>query len=96
MTDSLPSKTMRLFAHYEVAERGLGPSSSLVIARVLEEGDHEDLQWLASIFGESRLSAWFAAHSDRLLTRRSRSFWRVVLGAPNSGDPVLGESLWPL
>jgi TorA maturation chaperone TorD len=96
MPDSLPKNTQRLFAHYEMADHGPTLSSGLIITKILEEGDRGDLQWLTHTYGESHLTTWLTEHGDRLLTRRSRSFWRTVLGIQDSTDPIPGESLWPL
>ena len=67
MPDCLPENTQRLFAHYEMAEHDLTPSSGLIITKILEEGDRGDLQWLSHTYGESHLTTWLTEHGDRLL-----------------------------
>ncbi len=96
MPDNLPRNALRLFAHYEGAEQLPAVSAELVIARLLEEGDGSDLRWLTRTYPEARLSTWLDEHGDRALSRRSRSFWRVVLDLSLPSTAAPGELLWPL
>ncbi len=92
---NLPAGTRRLFPHYEeVALTSQG--NSLVIARLLEDGDAADLAWLFGRFPESEIADWFSRHGGRLLSARSRAFWEDVLG--RSAGPAHPEAaaLWPL
>ncbi len=97
---SLPAGARRLFAAW--AEEDLTPerASSLLIARLLEDGDAADLAWLTVTIPEPELAAWLVRHGGRQLSRRSRAFWQVVLGA--AAGPALSENrpeaeaLWPL
>lgn len=96
MPETLPDTTHRLFAHYADVENLPTSSPGLVMARLLEEGNGPDLRWLTRRFAESRLSSWLDQHGNRQLTRRSRSFWRILLDRPESWVEGAGESLWPL
>jgi hypothetical protein len=96
---SLPAGARRLFPHY--AEEDLDPerAPSLLISRLLEDGDAADLAWLLEALPEPEIAAWLARHG-RLLSRRSRAFWGAVLGVETG--PVSrenrpdAEALWPL
>lgn len=90
---AIPPGARRLFPGYE--ERDL-QGSPLLIARLLEDGDREDLAWLTSAVPEEDLAAWLARHGGRQLSRRSRAFWEVVLGRPAGERPEAGDLLWPL
>ena len=93
---SVPAHALRLFPGHD--ESGLDPSSSQVIARLFEDGDARDLQWLTEAVSEERLAAWLERHGGRQLSRRSRAFWEVVLDRPaglRPQDPA-GSALWPL
>jgi len=96
MSDELPANACRLFAHYEDPTQLPAVSSQLVVARLLEEGDSSDLRWLTSAYPESQLSSWLDRHGSRLLSHRSRSFWRTVLARPDSPAQGPGDQLWPL
>jgi hypothetical protein len=92
---SLPAGARRLFPHYEEGDLDLGRAPSLLISRLLEDGDAADLVWLLEAFPEPELAAWLARHG-RLLSRRSRAFWGVVLGVEAGPVNPVAEALWPL
>lgn len=96
MSEKLPTNALRLFAHYEDAELLPSISPELVIPRLLEEGDASDLRWLVKRYPEPRLASWLDHHATRLLSRRSRSFWRIVLDRPDPSAAGPGEQLWRL
>lgn len=96
MSETLPDTTCRLFAHYEDVRNLPTTSPELVIASLLEEGDSTDLRWLTRRFPESRLRSWMDRHGHRQLTRRSRSFWNLVLDRSEPASESNGNPLWPL
>src|ERR1700676_5435121 len=72
-----------------------------VMARLLEDGDREDLAWLCRQLPASALAAWVERHGARRLSRRSLSFWAVTLDRPDllrERQPALQRrrELWPL
>jgi hypothetical protein len=87
---SLPEGTRRLFPHYEEV------GDSLVIARLLEDGDAADLAWLFNRFPESEVADWLSRHGGRLLSARSRAFWEGVLGVSAGPGHPEAAALWPL
>jgi hypothetical protein len=95
----LPAGVRRLFPHYEPADldpaRGGG---SLLVARLLEDGDGADLAWLAGAVPEPDLAAWLERRGGRQLSVRSRAFWQLLLGRPAAGEPPAANrsALWPL
>ena len=93
---SLPAATQRLFSGYGAADLSREGSASLVIARLLEDGDATDLAWLLRTIPEPALADWLARHGGRQLSRRSRAFWEVVLGRPAAQPPPEAMALWPL
>ncbi len=95
---SLPEGTRRLFPHYEEVDEELDAEvgDSLLIARLLEDGDAADLAWLSGRYPESELADWLARHGGRQLSPRSRAFWEVVLGRPAGPAHPEAEALWPL
>jgi hypothetical protein len=86
----------RLFTNYPEGDLTLDRGGPLLIARLLEDGDSEDLAALAAQVSEPALADWLARHGGRQLSRRSRAFWEVVLGI-EAGPSVPGAGeLWPL
>jgi hypothetical protein len=67
-----------------------------LIARLLEDGDREDLAWLARAVGREALAAWLARHGSRRLSRRSRAFAAAALEIEDPGPLPSAEALWPL
>lgn len=105
---SLPAATRRLFPESGDLLSGLldlQDHAPFVIGRLLEDGDREDLAWLFRTYGRERIAAWMRRRGARQLSRRSRAFWRTVLGEPeepnNPDEPATEDSdifraLWPL
>ena len=72
-----------------------------VMARLLEDGDREDLAWLCRQLPAGALAAWVERHGARRLSRRSLAFWAVTLDRPEflpERRPELDRrrALWPL
>lgn len=87
---SVPEGTRRLFPHHDEV------GDSLVIARLLEDGDAADLAWLFGRFSETEVADWLSRHGGRLLSARSRAFWEDVLGRPAGPAHPEAAALWPL
>jgi hypothetical protein len=85
-----PEGTRRLFPHYDEV------GDSLLIARLLEDGDAADLAWLFARFPENEIADWLSRHGGRLLSGRSRAFWEDVLGRPAGPVHPEAAALWPL
>jgi hypothetical protein len=91
----LPAATLRLFDGYAPAELARPEHRAFLIERLLEEGDREDLRWLAALAGEAELADFLRRAGGRRLSARSRAFWSLVLGQP---APAAAEEsdIWPL
>ena len=86
----------RLFPHHPL-DAVLGPPPSpFALARLLEDGSAQDLRALFAVLDESSARAWFLAHGARALSRRSRAFWRLVLGAETPRPTAEPHPFWPL
>jgi hypothetical protein len=93
---SLPRGARRLFSAYDEADLTSERSGSLLIARLLEDGDAADLGWLFRTFSEPAVAEWLARLGGRQLSRRSRAFWEVVLGVEAVPAGPVSDALWPL
>jgi hypothetical protein len=92
----MAAEVRRLFPHYEEEDLDLQRSRSLILARLLEEGDGADLAWLTASLPEVEIAEWLTRHGGRQLSRRSREFWRVVLGCDPGPVHPEAQALWPL
>lgn len=89
-----PAEALRLFPHYDPGDLDAAPG--FLIARLLEDGDGDDLRWLFAAVGEEAVRCWFAERGGRQLSARSRAFWRVALASEPSVSTAGSEDLWPL
>ena len=92
----LPEEARRLFAHYDEPENLAEGAPGLVMARLMEEGDSNDLRWLTDTYSKEQITEWFVQHGHRQLSYRSRSFWQSLLNRPNLATHDTAEELWPL
>ena len=96
MPDCLPDNARRLFAHYGKIDDLAASAPGMVMARLMEEGDSDDLRWLIDTYSEKQITEWFVQHGHRQLSRRSRSFWQLLLNRPDPTTPGTTDELWPL
>lgn len=92
----LPAGAQRLFPHSEGETLDLQHGRSLILARLLEDGDGADLAWLTANVPEAEIADWFGRHGGRQLSARSRELWRVVLGREPGPVHPEARALWPL
>lgn len=95
MSRRLPEAALRLFAHDTEPHTLVETAPEMVMGRLMEEGDSQDLRWLIANFSETRLSEWLDKH-DRRLSRRSRAFWQSLLNRPDLGNSRSADDLWLL
>jgi hypothetical protein len=93
---SLPAGARRLFSAYDEADLTPEKGGSLLMARLLEDGDAADLGWLFRTFPEPAVASWLSSHGSRKLSRRSRAFWEIVLATEAAPAGPASEALWPL
>jgi len=91
----MPEDARRLFPHYEDEALDLQHSRSLILGRLLEDGDGADLAWLTANVPEDEIAEWFSRHGGRQLSARSRELWRVVLGREPGLVHPEAKALWP-
>ena len=93
---AIPEATRRLFPGYADADLSdPARGRSLLISRLLEDGDSADLAWLCRAIPEEELGSWLESRGGRQLSVRSRAFWEVVLG--REAKTILERNpLWPL
>ena len=102
LTDpSDPSAAAAVSASRDAPQLDAAAPDPHVMARLLEDGDREDLAWLCRQVPASALAAWVERHGARRLSCRSLSFWAVTLDRPDllpERRPELERrrELWPL
>ncbi len=78
--DGLPVSLKWMLPEYDFREIRLDSHREVIIERVLERGNWEQLRWLFGIYGEKIVVDWVKNHGFRLLSKRSFALWCVVLG----------------
>lgn len=91
-----PDGTRRLFPHDEAPVPLAPEQRSHLLARLLEEGDGADLAWLTAHLPEAELADWLRRRGGRLLSRRSRVFWRLLLAVEPGPAAPGADQLWVL
>jgi hypothetical protein len=79
---TVPVHTMRLFAGVDPSTLSLQRDAPAIIACLLEQGDLEDLRWLAGVYPESTIID--VVLSAKSLPPRARNFWMVWFEVPDA------------
>lgn len=72
-----------------------------ILARVLERGRWEDVEWCLARYGRAGVHEFFRTVAHPEISARTVQFWRVVLGAEDERWPSLptfrsrSAALWP-
>jgi len=92
-----PQSTERLFPEGELrAFLEVGSGGGDVLARLLEEGETEDLRWMTKRWSREEVADFVRRFGARCLSRRSRRFWSVVLDVESGDPPAVSGELWLL
>jgi hypothetical protein len=78
----MPPHTMRLFAGVDAGGLHLQRDAAAIIACVLEQGDLEDVRWLACVYPTSAIIDVLLSPKD--LSARARNFWMVWFEEPDA------------
>jgi hypothetical protein len=79
---TMPAHTLRLFAQTGPDALHLQRNAGVIIARVLEQGDVEDLQWLSYVYPSSAIIDVLLSAKD--VSARARNFWIVWFEVPDA------------
>jgi len=92
----LPKKLAPLFPEYDISGMNAGRDKTLVIARVLESGGRDAIQWAFGRYGREELSGFIKEDGSRLLGARSLRLWSLVFGVKPEPVPAWRRSgTWP-
>lgn len=81
-------KTMRsLFWNVDFARLDVERDADLILSRVLERGRLHDVHWVVGQYGLERIRRFFNSAPRPEVSRRTRQFWRVALGAKDEKWP---------
>jgi len=92
----IPACVRARFPGVDETTLGAATHRDFLVARLLEEGDGDELAWLVRSVGLDAVADVVTRRGGRQLSRRSRVFWRRVLGVEPSAPHPLARELWPL
>lgn len=75
----LLSDSAWLFPEYEFEAMNLEDHKGVIIERILERGNWDEVRWLFKVYGETHVAKWVRNHGFRLLSKRSFALWRLTL-----------------
>jgi hypothetical protein len=75
----IPVSLAPYFQEYDLADLDISEDAHLIIGRVLEQGNRQELRWLFRSYGEARVKQFVSEYGFRALSKRSFNFWRTVL-----------------
>jgi len=85
------------FQEYDPESLQLDRDAELIIQRTLEHGTWEEIRWLFSTYGGSRIRDFVQQRGERMLSRVTFNYWRKLLGVRRwrrSPFPTAGKEVW--
>ena len=79
---TMPEHTMRLFDRVDPGSLHLQKDAAVIIARLLEQGDLEDLRWLTCVYPTSAVVDILLSASG--VSAMARSFWMTWFDVPDA------------
>jgi len=79
VSNSLPAGFKPFFQEYDLTELDPAAHADLIIQRILEYGDWEDIRWLFEIYGAARIRLFLRKYGERWLQPVAFNYWRKLL-----------------
>jgi len=77
---ALPHSMAPLFPEYDLQRLHLDRDTDLILSRILEQGNSEEINWATRHYSLKRRRAFLRTQGDRLLTPRTRNYWSWLWG----------------
>lgn len=84
----LPADSAWLFPENTFKDIRLDTHHGVIVERILERGNREQVSWLFRTYGEEDVARWVRQHGYRSLTRRSFALWRLALDVQDYVAPA--------
>jgi len=92
---ALPPSIKPYFQEYDFSRLAVDIHAELVIERVLNYGNLEELRWLFTQYGWSPITQWVQERGEKRLSSRRYRLWCVLLEIPPSLFPSTRKTpLW--
>lgn len=88
----LPAEFRKYF--WDVEFKKISPSRHLdfILSRIMNFGNMKAIQWMFKNVNENKLKDYVLRLGGRQLDKRSRNFWRILLGLPEQDEKA--NPLW--
>jgi hypothetical protein len=96
-TGPIPTGMRMYFQEYDPEQLNLAEQADLIIQRILEFGDWEDLRWLFATYGSKRIRMFIRQRGERWLRPPVFNYWRKLLRIrkwEKSPFPTAKGELW--
>ena len=80
MVQPLPRKTQRYFPEFRIDDLNPGKNRIIVISRLLEQGNFNDIRWLFKRYGSDEIQKVIIQEGMRLLSPKSLRQWSLFFG----------------
>jgi hypothetical protein len=84
---------MPFFQEYNFAVLDLERDIELILERVLQNGNREEVRWLLRHYGNKRVKQWITMTGSRRLSRRRYHMWCVLLDVKETLRKT--NPIWP-
>ena len=95
---TIPDRLAAYFHEYDMARIDLRNDANLVIQRIIEFGDWDELRWLFRLYGAKRIRIFVREYGERLLSPVSFNYWRQLLRIrkwKKTPTSISRKELWP-
>jgi hypothetical protein len=95
---NLPNGVRRLLWDVDPASLDGDRHRNFLLDRILEYGDMETVRWAEKTYGREGIRDYFLTRGQRVLSNKTRAYWRLILKldsctTPSSTQP--NNPLWP-
>ena len=80
MVQPLPRKTQRYFPEFSIDNLNPGKYRLIVMSRLLEQGDMNDIRWLLKRYGSNEIIRMISQEGERLLSPKALRQWSLFFG----------------
>ncbi len=95
---NLPNQVRRLLWDVDASSLDGDTHRSFLLDRILAYGDMKTVRWAEQTYGLDGIRDYYLTRGQRVLSNKTRAYWRVILNldsctTPSSTQP--SNPLWP-
>jgi hypothetical protein len=91
----IPNSLQPYFQEYDLTDLRLSRHANLIIQRIMEFGNWDEIRWLFHFYSRRRVQRFIREHGERWLKPVTFNYWRKLLGIRRWQQPPFREGeLW--